>query len=334
MAATIAFEVGATIQGLDDALRLVEAARRAGADAYKVQILDPETLVGNDVPVTYGTPEGPVTESMLAILRRRVLTDHEWVEVSRTAQLAGLGFIATVDGERTLRLALDLGATHLKVCSGDVNHLAWVRAVAATRRPVMLDTGHASLDEILEAVEAAQGAGAAEVLVCHCPSGYPAGLGSINLRMIPTLQRLFGACRIGFSDHSPGRDMSLAAIALGVDYVEKTLTLDYRIRSPEHVMSVEPDEARAFVAAVRDLERALGEPARRVTPEERLARASARRSAYTTSALAAGALLGPATVAWRRPGGGIEPHEASWLYGSCLRHALPMGHRLAKEDLA
>jgi sialic acid synthase SpsE len=193
-----------------------------------------------------------------------------------------------VDFPETLALAVTLGCRALKVCSGDVTHLAWIRAVARAGLPVLLDTGNATLGEIEQAVDAVWATGQRALVIHHCPSGYPARLESVNLRVIPSLRQFFPSVPIGFSDHTPGWDMDVAAVGLGANQVEKTLTLDRAQAGPEHAFSLEPAEAAAFVQAIRDLERALGSPRRILTEAEALAKAGARRSLFAIRDLAVG----------------------------------------------
>ena len=331
----IAFEIGPTIDSVDTALTLTRVAGGAGANAIKVQLLRPDRLIGRDTEVTYQLADGEtVTESMLAILRRRVLTPDEWKAVKAEADRCGLAFIATVDVPSSLALAVDLGAHALKICSGDVTMLDWIAEVASMGGPVLLDTGHATLGEIERAVDVALEGGAAGVVLHIVPTGYPARLESINLRMITTMRQVFGdEIAIGFSDHTPGWNIDLAAVALGAHQIEKTLTLDRATRGPEHMMSIDPQEAGEFVRAIRDVEIALGHPRRRFTPEERRRKQPARRSAFLARDLRIGQVITESAIEWRRPGDGIAPAELPYLVGRAVRHDLPAGHEIERGDI-
>lgn len=330
----IAFEVGPTIEGIGSALQLVDAVGVAEADAVKVQMLNPDTLMGHDAQVTYLDAEGyRHTESLREVLQRRVLTPDEWRIVKKRSDEAGLAFIATVDHPDTLGLAVELGAHALKVMSGDVNHVEWIREMARAGLPLMLDTGNATLGEVEVAVEAAMGEGIADLVIHQVPTGYPARLVSINLRMIETLRQMFPACSLGFSDHTIGRDMDIAAVALGVHMIEKTLTISRRTRGPEHGFSLEPQEAGAFVKAIRDVETALGMARRSLGAAERAGKVLSRRSAFVTEHLCAGATLTAEDIAWRRPGDGIEPREGPYLVGRRLARDVSAGTKLAWSDV-
>lgn len=331
----ISFELGGTASGIGDTLRMIEVAAAAGADAVKLQIIDAGALMGRDVRVGWTDADGvPRTDSMLTLLRSRALTDAEWAEIQACCSRLGLLHFSTVDGPRSLAVALSIGVDALKVCSGDITHLAWIEEVARAGRPVLIDTGHATLGEIERAVDVARGAGA-EVCLHHVPGGYPARAGAENLRLLTTMAQVFGdEVVLGFSDHSPGRDMDLMAVALGARQIEKTLTLDRRMWGPEHAMSIEPGEAKEFVRSIRAAGAALGSSRPHVTGSERVSRGKARRSAFTVRPLCAGDRVTDDVIAWRRPAeGGIEPAEANRLIGRTARRFLGADEQITWSDL-
>ena len=332
----LAFEVGPTLTGFDSAMELLAVTQQAGADALKVQILNADKLVGDPaLEVGWTEANGTVWHGPLCdILRRRALTDEQWATLAHATHAAGLAFIATVDFRETLALAVKIGADAIKVCSGDVNNAEWIAEVARAGLPLMLDTGHATLGEVERAVDACLAAGNDRVVIHVNPSGYPGRLESINLRLLPTLWRVFPELVIGFSDHNVGRDMDAMAVALGAAMIEKTLTLDRTQAGPEHMFSLEPHEAAGFVQAMRELEVALGRPRRVLTDAERVARRAARRSPFTTRALAAGERVGDDDIEWRRPAGGIEPPDWPLLKGRRVVRDLSAGQMLRLEDLA
>ena len=335
----IVFEAGPTVCGVESARQLVTVAAGAGADAIKFQILDTDRLVGHrDLTITYKvlTASGEVeevVESLQMVLKRRELSRAEWTEVKQLADQVGITFFATVDYPDQLEFVLKLGCHAVKICSGDVTHLAWLAEVARAGLPTMIDTGMATLGELEAAADTILAAGA-PLLIHHCPSGYPARLASINLRMIPVLRDLFPTVPICFSDHTPGRDMDIAAVALGASMVEKTLTLDRRTRSPEHIMSLEPSEAGAFVQAIRDLEVALGQPRRVMTLAEARGKLTARRSLFLTGDVRTEDRLTDDLVEWRRPGTGILPSEWPYVRLRRFTRSVRQGSMVTWEDLA
>jgi len=336
----VTFEAGPTHDGLETACKLAEIAAEAGADAVKFQMVDPDRLVADKTqPFTYqvladretGRLE-TVSEPLYDLLKRRALTRDEWIALKRHCDSLNLAFFATIAFEDELQLLVDLGCHGVKIASADVNFPQLLRAVARTGLQIQLDTGNATIGEIEAAIDVVKAERDVEVVVHHCPSGYPASPENVNLQVIPTLKRIFGVA-VAYSDHSPGWDMDVAAIALGANLVEKTITLDRTIRSVEHVMSLEPDDARRFVKVVRELEAAMGQPRRLMSEEQKRARRMIRRSAYLVGDAAAGTALKDLPVVFRRPGTGIGPDAFEAMGEMSLRRDLPEGTQLTLADV-
>jgi sialic acid synthase SpsE len=337
----ITFEAGATHNGLESAKRLITLAAESGADAVKFQILDPDRLVADrSQPFAYevlldretGATE-TVSESMYELLLRRALTEDEWRTLKRHCDDHGLAFFATIGFEEEIDLVIALGCDSIKIASADVNHLPLIRRAARTGMCLQLDTGNATIGEIEAAVDVIRAEGNETIIIHHCPSGYPARLQSINLRVIPTLKRMF-PYPVAYSDHTPGWEMDVAAVALGANLVEKTITEDRTTRSIEHIMSLEPAEMAAFVRTIREVEQALGGPRRVLYPEERKRRLIGRRSVYLAEPAKEGQRLRDAKVDFRRPGFGIGPDVYETLLDRSFRRDLPEGHLLTLEDFS
>lgn len=337
----ITFEAGPTHDGLKSAKRLVTLAAEAGADAIKFQIFDPDRLVADrkllfsyDVLTNRQTGKTEtITEPLYDILCRRTLTNDEWQEVKYLSDSLGLSFFGTVAFEEDVKLLEKLDCHSIKIASADVNHWPLLRLVARTGMCIQLDTGNASIGEIEEAIDIITSEGNESIIIHNCPSGYPARLESINLNIIPTLKRMF-PYPIAFSDHTPGWEMDIAAIALGADLVEKTITEDRTTRSVEHIFSLEPKDMKRFVQSVRDLEVALGNTRRILTPVEKEKRKIYRRSAFLKKSVAKGQLLKEAEIEFRRPGYGIAPNELEIYMNNSFTKKLSAGHMLKPLDLA
>jgi sialic acid synthase SpsE len=197
---------------------------------------------------------------------------------------------------------------------------------------LQLDTGNATIGEIEAAIDDIRAVGNENIIIHHCPTGYPARLEGINLRVIQTLKQIF-PYPVGFSDHSRGWEMDVAAVALGADLVEKTITEDSTTRSAEHIMSLEPPEMAAFVQLMHDLKVAFGKPRRIMAEAEKVKRTAVRRSVHLINGAKAGTSVDKLEIAFRRPGFGIGPELWPTLSGMKLRVDLPAGHRLAITDL-
>jgi N,N'-diacetyllegionaminate synthase len=336
----VVFEAGPTHHGLESAKALVEHAARAGAHAIKFQIVDPDRLIADRkqmfryevlVDRDSGRTEA-VEEPLYDILRRRVLAKDQWREVKAHSDRLGLAFFATVSFDDEIKLLEELGCHSIKVASGDVNHLPLIQRAAKTGMCVQLDTGNSNLGEIEAAVDVIRAEGNENIVIHQCPSGYPAHLDSINLRIITTLRQMF-PYPIAFSDHTPGATMDVAAVALGANLVEKTITLDRMTRSVEHIMSLEPSDMAEFVQTVANLQRALGTPRRIVHGAERTRQVAIRRSAFLNAPVKAGQRLHDADILFRRPGFGFRPDQYATSPDARFRRDLPAGHMITSGDL-
>lgn len=336
----ITFEIGPTHNGVESAKRLIKHAADAGADAVKVQILDPDRLVADKKQFfSYGvlkdreTGEVEIVEEPLYdILQRRYLSHNEWRNVKAYSDALGMAFFATVSFDDEVDLVEALGCHSVKIASADVNHFPLLRRVARTGMSVQLDTGMATLGEIEAAVDIIRSEGNDDIIIHQCPSGYPARLESVNLNIIPTLKRLLQH-PVAFSDHSPGSEMDIAAVALGANLVEKTITEDKMTRSVEHVMSIEPYEMKQFVKTIREVEVAMGNNRRELHAEERKKRDAIRRSVFLRSNAKSCQRLSECEVEFRRPGFGISPDSYEELQDVILKKDLFVGHMLSMKDL-
>lgn len=336
----ITFELGATHDGFDSAKRLIKHAAEAGGDAVKVQIFDPDRLVADksqlfsyQVLKDKNTGElETVEEPLYEILTRRYLAPDQWRELKAYSDSLGIAFFATAAFDEDVELLESIGCHSVKIASADVNHWPLIRRAARTGMCIQLDTGMSTLGEVEAAVDEIRSQGNENIIIHQCPSGYPARLQSIHLNIIPTLKRMF-PYPVAFSDHTPGHDMDIAAVALGANLVEKTITEDRMTRSVEHVMSIEPEAMRSFVHAIRDLEIAMGDSRRELDQEEKNRRTRVRRSLFLTSDAQAGQKLMDCGIEFRRPGHGIPPDRFYELETAVLRHDLPAGHMLKLTDL-
>jgi sialic acid synthase SpsE len=337
----ITFEAGPTHNGLNSAKRLVKYASEAGGDAIKFQIFDPDELVADktllytyDVLKDKETGEKEtVSEPLYDLFVRRSLSESEWKEVKQYADSLGLTFFATIGDQHGLELVKSIGCDSIKIASADVNYISWLRQVARLGVSIQLDTGNATFGEIENAVDVIRAEGNDQIIIHNCPSGYPAHLDSINLKMLPTLKQLFN-CPVAYSDHSPGEVMDVAAIALGANLVEKTITEDRTTRSVEHIMSLEPQEMKTFVQTIRDVETALGQPRRIMSEAEKQKRLNIRRSLWLDENVKAGQLLKDVKVKFKRPGYGIAPDIYETMLELEFINDLPKGHLVNFKDLA
>lgn len=336
----ITFEAGATHAGVESAKRLVDVAAGAGADAVKFQILDPDRLVADRAqPFSYqvlvdratGARE-TVTEPLYDLLKRRALDADQWRTVKRHADGRGLAFFATAGFPEEVEMLAAMGCDSIKIASADIDHFPLIRHAARTGLCLQIDTGSATLGEVEAAVDVIRAEGNERIVVHHCPTGYPARTEAINLRVISTLRRMF-PYPIAYSDHTPSHAMDVAALSLGANLLEKTITEDRTTRGIEHIMSLEPHEARGFIETIREVETAFGGARRTFEPAERDRRRAVRRSVHLAAPARAGSRLADVALDYRRPGHGLSPALLDQFGGARLARDLPAGHRLALGDL-
>ncbi len=337
----ITYEAGPTHDGLESAKRLVKLAAEAGADAVKFQTFDPDRLVADkkmlfsyEVLVDRKTgKKQTVDEPLYDILCRRTLPPNEWRELKNYSDSFGLVFFSTVGFEEDVRLLEELECHSIKIASADINHFPLIRQVARTGMCIQLDTGNATIGEVEKAVDVCRSEGNDNIIIHNCPSGYPARLESINLKIIPTLKKMFPEYPIAYSDHTPGWEMDVAAVALGANLVEKTITEDRTTPSVEHIFSLEPGEMKKFISTIRDVETALGRTRRIMYLEELEKRKNVRRSVFLKSSVQEGQRLGDVEVDFRRPGFGIGPDMYELLLHLRFMSDLPAEHQLTLKDL-
>ncbi len=336
----IVFEAGATHTGLESAKQLASVAKEAGADAVKFQMLYADRLMADREVLfeyEYLTKEGKferLREPLYDILKRRELSFDEWRDLKHYCDEIGLTMICTATFEDEVDFLVDeLGVPAIKICSGDVDYLHLIAYTASKRVNLQLDTGGAELWEIERAVRVAEDRGCQNLVIHLCPTGYPACLESVNLRMISTLKKVFPDYAIAFSDHFPGWVMDVAAVALGADLVEKTITLDRTIRSCEHAFSLEPSEAREFVRVIREVDTALGKSRRVFPPDWHERLKIARRSPYATRDLKPGEVIRRTDFEFRRPQIGLKDEEFSLALGKSLRKGIKKGEALTREHI-
>ncbi|EGB13995.1 N-acetylneuraminate synthase [Pseudodesulfovibrio mercurii] len=305
-------EAGVNHNGdLDLAKQLIDLAAEAGADAVKFQTFRAEEIVTDTAQkAAYQKETSGAGESQFAMLKRleldvnahRLLMDH--------CRRRNIAFLSTPFDAQSLDMLIDMGLPLIKVPSGEITNLPYLRRVGAKGLPVILSTGMATLDEVRAAVSVLTKAGtpAGQITVLHCNTQYPTPVEDANLRAMTTLAETFPECRVGCSDHTPGIACAVAAAAMGAAVIEKHFTLDKSLPGPDHAASMDPDELKAMVRSVREVERALGDGVKKPSPSERANIDVARRFLVATAPIKAGEPFTEANVAARRTGcGGVSP---------------------------
>ena len=313
--------------------RLIDVAADAGADAVKFQTFDPERLVTAAAPkAAYQLANTGATESQLAMLRRLVLAPEALEPLAAHAASRGLLFLSTPFDEGSADLLETLGVPAFKISSGEVTNHPFLEQLARKGKPLLLSTGMSTLAEVAEAVEAVRAGGGPPLALLHCVSNYPAAPAECNLRAMETMRRAFGV-PVGWSDHTEGLRVSLAAVAAGASLLEKHFTLDRGLPGPDHRASLEPGELAALVTAVRETESTLGDGDKRPMASEAAIAAVVRRSVHAARALPAGHVLAEDDLVALRPGTGLPPAMRRRLVGRTLRVSVEGGEMLQEESV-
>jgi len=302
---------------LDLALRLVDLAADAGADAIKFQAFDPDLLVtANASRAPYQRRSGRT--SQVDMLRALVLPRSALQRISRRARARGVEFLVTPFDETSLDDVLEIGVRAIKLGSGEVTNLPLLRAASRTKLPLLLSTGLSTYAEIDKAVAACRAAGCQALVLFHCISAYPSPVNEMNVRAVPGMKERYQV-PVGLSDHSRGFAASAAAIALGACAVEKHLTSNKRLAGPDHAASLDVREFGQLVAVIRDVEASLGDGVKRCMPAERPNLKHVRRSCVAARPIPRGERIYERHLVMKRPATGIPSSDVDRVIGRRAR---------------
>jgi N,N'-diacetyllegionaminate synthase len=316
--ALIIAEAGVNHNGdIEMAMALIDAAADAGADIVKFQTFDADRLVTKNArKADYQMKATATNESQWEMLKRLELSPAMHEKLIAHAAKRGIEFFSTAFDLDSLDYLLALGMSRIKVPSGELTNLLYLRKVGGTGKPVILSTGMANLGEIEAALAALEAAGTPrnQITVLHCSTEYPAPMDEVNLQAMPTMGRAFGV-QFGYSDHTDGIEVAIAAVAMGASVIEKHFTLDRALPGPDHRASIEPEELARMVRSIRNIELALGDCVKRPSASEEKNRLVARKSLFAACAIVKGQLFSEQNLVAKRPGTGISPMRLDELLG-------------------
>jgi N-acetylneuraminate synthase/N,N'-diacetyllegionaminate synthase len=314
------------------ALRLVEAAAGAGADAVKFQTFSADAVATVDARQADYQRQGAPATSQAEMLRGLELPVEALRACRDRAAELGITFLSTPFDPGSVRVLAELGVPAFKVGSGDLTNLVLLRAIAAQGKPVLLSTGMATLAEVDAAAHDLRDHGDPPLALLQCTSAYPADPADADLAAMATLRARFGV-PVGYSDHTPGIVVAIAAAALGAAVIEKHLTLDRALPGPDHAASLEPGAFAEMVAGVREAHASVGDGAKQPSPAEDDVRRVARRSLVVTRAVRAGETLGAEDLDAMRPEDGISPLLLDEVIGRRAARDLEPRRPLRPADL-
>lgn len=309
--------------------RLVDAAAAAGADFVKFQTFSADRLVTQAATkAEYQCETTGAAESQYEMLRRLELGRDAHFGLADYSASKGIGFLSTAFDVESLDFLVSLGIPLIKVPSGEITNLPYLRRVANHRKPVILSTGMATMDEIGDAlgVLEAGGVNRSRITVLHCTTEYPAAMCDVNLRAMQTIRDILGVA-VGYSDHTLGIEVPIAATAMGATVIEKHFTLDKSLPGPDHRASLEPQELAAMVAAIRNVESALGSSVKAPCLVEERNKLVARKSIVSAAPIRCGELFSPENLCVKRPGTGISPMQWDSYIGK------PAGRDYVEDEL-
>ncbi len=328
-------EAGVNHNGsVDTALKLIDVAVAARADSVKFQTFDPDSLVSIGAPkAEYQARLTDSEESQHSMLKGLALEAHAYRQLKDYSDERGILFISTPFEERSAALLGQLDLPMFKIPSGEITNIPFLRTVARLGKPMIISTGMSTLGEVEAAVGCVQECGTQDIILLHCVSSYPAPDSDVNLRAMETLSSAFGV-PVGYSDHTLGIEIALAAVALGACIIEKHFTLDRTMVGPDHQASLEPQELSDLVTGIRRVEAALGDGRKRPVRSEANTAAVARKSLVAACNIAEGAVLEEGMLAVKRPGTGLAPMAKEYIVGRRVRVALAKDEVLTLDMLS
>lgn len=307
---------------MDMARQMVVEAARAGADYVKFQTAVPELVISSIAPKAEYQKETTGSEdSQLDMCRAIHLPLSAYAELADLCRKEGIGFMSTPFDLVSIDTLLPLEMDYWKIPSGEITNLPYLRKIAALRSKVILSTGMSSIDEVEKALKVLEQGGTprTDVTLLHCTTQYPTPMKDVNLRAMDTLATL-GVGAVGYSDHTLGIEVPIAAAARGARVIEKHFTLDKSLPGPDHRASLDPRQLKDMVAAVRNIEKALGSPVKEAVESERPNIEVARKSIVASRPIRKGEIFTEENITVKRPGGGINPMLWDDVIGKTARH--------------
>lgn len=313
-------EAGVNHNGsLEIAKKMVDAAGEAGADAIKFQTFKAENIVTkNALRAEYQVKNTGEDTSQYSMLKKLELSYDDFRELKAYCDDSGIEFLSTPFDVESIDFLQELGIRFLKIPSGEITNFPYLRKIGQTGMPVIMSTGMSTLEEVGEAIRVLRGYGSNEISLLHCTTEYPAPLDSVNLRAMQAMAEAFNL-PVGYSDHTSGIAVSVAAVAMGAVIIEKHFTLDRNMEGPDHKASLEPDELKAMVQSIRDVEMAMGTGEKGLSYSELKNVSVVRKSIVAKRAIRKGMLFSEDNLSVKRPGTGVNPMQWNKVIGLCAK---------------
>ena len=301
------------------AKQLVDKAVWAEADCIKFQTFNSKNLVSkNAQKAEYQKKTTDSSESQLDMLKKLELSKEQFVELRDYCNQKGIMFLSTPFDLESIEFLASIGVKIWKIPSGEITNYPFLRAIGKRKESVIMSTGMCTLDEVRDAIGVLKTFGTSDITLLHCTTEYPAPYDSVNLNAMLTLQNEFGF-NVGYSDHTNGIEVPVAAVAMGASVIEKHFTLDKNMEGPDHKASLEPDELKLMVQSIRNVELALGDGTKRPSDAEKKNIAIARKSIVAACDIKKGEMFTEENLTAKRPGNGISPMKWNYVIGKSAK---------------
>jgi N,N'-diacetyllegionaminate synthase len=327
-------EAGVNHNGsLELAKQLIDAGKKAGVDCVKFQTWKTEELLTEDAPKADYQLKNDGDSSQFEMLKKLELSYADFKELKAYSESIGVDFLSTPDEKKSLDFLVDdLNIKLIKVGSGEVSNLLYLKQIAQKKLPVILSTGMSNMADVERAYYTLIENGAPEVALLHCTSEYPAPLNTVNLKAMDTLKSVFQTI-VGYSDHTEGIAISLAAAARGARIIEKHFTMDKTMEGPDHVASIDPTELKALVDGIRAIELSLGDGIKRIQSVEKGTQKVVQKGIYTTQNLKAGTVITEEMLVGKRPVVELSIDEYEKLIGKKIVTDLSKNQAIKLSDI-
>lgn len=304
------------------AKKLIDVAKKTGADAVKFQTFKASSLVTPYAKkADYQKKNDSPEETQFEMLKKLELSEQDFQKLAAYAKKKKIIFLSTAFDDKSLELLFRLDVPAFKIPSGEITNFPGLERIALQKKPVIISTGMATMEEIKAAVRAFTTHGCTDIILLHCTTSYPAPPDSVNLRVIDTLREVF-RLPVGYSDHTEGFLVSAAAVAKGACVIEKHITIDRTLPGPDHAASIEPGDLKTMIDIIRQVERMLGSSEKKPEPCEINNRVIVRKSVIASEKILKGTILQESMLVLKRPGTGIEPKYLKDLIGKRVKQTI------------
>ena len=315
------------------AKKLVDKAAEAGADIVKFQTCKAENVISRYADkAEYQKKTTGEADSQLDMVRKLMLTYEQYGQLKDYCDEKGITFLSTAFDLPSVDYLHSIGMKMWKIPSGEITNLPLLIKIASLHEPIIMSTGMSKLSEVEDAVKVLKDNGATDITLLHCTTEYPAPYEDVNLKAMETMKEKFNL-KVGYSDHTKGIEIPVAAVALGACVIEKHFTLDRNMEGPDHKASLEPHKLKQMVDSIRNVEKAIGDGIKKVSASELKNQDIARKSIIAAKAIKAGEVFSEDNITTKRPGNGINPMRWFDLLGRTAKHDYEEDYLIEKDEL-